>query len=197
MSERYPGGFISKTPPTITPPEGGEGGSASGMWNLADVLENEKAGTWPKKILSRSLFSIGSNNLGQLALNDRVTRSSPTQVGDTADAYNYARAQSQNHFFVRKDGTLWFSGQSDAGQAGVNDRVNRSSPVQVGSLTNWSKVGGGSRHCLAVKTDGTRLLFRLGLTLIGRSRGYFPKETLLALKPMAPFICGAKTTAAI
>lgn len=165
MSERYPGGIISKTPPTITGPTGGEGGSASGMWNLADVLENEKAGTWPAKILSRSLFMVGVNSSATLGLNDRVNKSSPVQLGDTADAYNSVRVSSQNSFFVRKDGTLWFSGANSNGQGGVNDVVNRSSPTQIGSLTNWSKVGGGPNHCIAVKTDGT--LWAWGLNNAG------------------------------
>ena len=34
MSDRYPGGLIRKTPPTITPPVDGEGGSAPGIWTL-------------------------------------------------------------------------------------------------------------------------------------------------------------------
>ena len=32
MSPRFKGGVVSATPPTITGPTGGEGGSASGVW---------------------------------------------------------------------------------------------------------------------------------------------------------------------
>ena len=64
MAERYPGGVISKTPPTITAPVDGEGGSASGMWTLDTVLEYEKAGAWPKPVLPRELYSWGRNNFG-------------------------------------------------------------------------------------------------------------------------------------
>ena len=48
-----------------------------------------------------------------------------------------------------------------AGQLGQNDRVNRSSPTQIGSGTDWSKqcVSAGSPasrpHCYAVKTNGS------------------------------------------
>ena len=36
-----------------------------------------------------------------------------------------------------------------------NDNLTRSSPVQVGSLTNWSDLSVSSNGCLALKTDGT------------------------------------------
>ena len=43
MSERYPGGIISKTAPTVTasPP------SAPGVWTLDQQAVYQKAGTWP------------------------------------------------------------------------------------------------------------------------------------------------------
>ena len=77
MSDRFPGGVISKTPPTVTGPTGGEGGSASGMWTLDTVLEYEKAGAWPKPLLPRELYAWGGNT----GDNTDVTRSSPVQFG--------------------------------------------------------------------------------------------------------------------
>jgi hypothetical protein len=40
----YPGGFITKTAPTLNP---ALGNAAPGVWRLNDVLKNIKAGTWP------------------------------------------------------------------------------------------------------------------------------------------------------
>ncbi|MFZ9218882.1 MAG: hypothetical protein ACO23F_05845, partial [Candidatus Limnocylindrus sp.] len=77
MAERYPGGVISKTPPTVTPPVAGEGGSASGMWTLDTVLEYEKAGAWPKPVLPRSLYAWGLNGNGQVGDGTIINRSSP------------------------------------------------------------------------------------------------------------------------
>ena len=37
--------------------------------------------------------------------------------------------------------TLWAWGQNSQGQLGQGDLVNRSSPTQVGSDTNWSSLG--------------------------------------------------------
>ena len=56
---------------------------------------------------------------------------------------------------IKTDGTLWVWGQNSQGQLGLGNRTLYSSPKQVGSLTNWSKVAGGSQHTYAIKTDGT------------------------------------------
>ena len=66
MSDRYPGGLIRKTPPTVVGPTDGEGGSAPGIWTLEEVAANEKAGTWPKPVLPKELYTWGDNNSGQL-----------------------------------------------------------------------------------------------------------------------------------
>ena len=52
-------------------------------------------------------------------------------------------------------GGLYVFGDNSYGQLGLGDRTNRSSPVQVGSLTNWKSVDSGSNHTVAIKTDGT------------------------------------------
>ena len=58
---------------------------------------------------------------------------------------------------TKTDGTFWSWGYNNFGQLGLGDIVHRSSPVQVGSLTNWSSVAqiGGQYQTLSIKTDGT------------------------------------------
>jgi alpha-tubulin suppressor-like RCC1 family protein len=57
---------------------------------------------------------------------------------------------------LKTDGTLWSWGQNNSGQLGNGDRLNTSSPVQVGGYTDdWSLVGAGSYHAMALKTNGT------------------------------------------
>lgn len=154
MAERFPGGVISKTPPTITAPVAGEGGSASGMWTLDTVLEYEKAGAWPKKVLPRELYAWGRNNSGQLGDGTVVDKSSPIQVGALT---NWAEISTgQRHVLsVKTDGTLWAWGYGNSGRLGNNSTDSQSSPIQVGALTNWSQVSGGKYTSSAVKTDGT------------------------------------------
>jgi alpha-tubulin suppressor-like RCC1 family protein len=44
---------------------------------------------------------------------------------------------------ISTSGSLWMWGINSAGQLGQNDSTNRSSPVQVGSLTTWLTVSAG------------------------------------------------------
>ena len=81
MANRFPGGVISKTPPTVVAPVDGEGGSASGVWTLDEVLGYQKAGAWPKGVLPRELYAWGTGTDGRLGLGDVDNRSSPVQVG--------------------------------------------------------------------------------------------------------------------
>jgi alpha-tubulin suppressor-like RCC1 family protein len=102
-----------------------------------------------------TLWSWGKNDLGQLGIGDVNDRSSPVQVGALT---NWARvAGGFNHIHaVKTDGTLWFWGSGGNGVSGLStSSAARSSPTQVGSLTNWAKVSGNQSTCNAVKTDGT------------------------------------------
>jgi alpha-tubulin suppressor-like RCC1 family protein len=155
VSQKYPGGIISKTAPVTVGPVDGEGGSAPGIWTLTQALELQKQNLWPKPVLPKELFSWGRNNEGSLGLGDTVYRSSPVQVGALTD---WAKITAGLTFgaAIKADGTLWSWGANANGQLGLGNVYNsRSSPVQVGSLTNWYEVSAGSTHCLATKTDGT------------------------------------------
>ena len=67
---------------------------------------------------------------------------------------------------IKTDGTLWSWGKNNTGQLGISNSPDRSSPVQVGALTTWSKIAGTgaiyrgfftyiSGFFSAIKTDGT------------------------------------------
>ena len=103
-----------------------------------------------------TLWSWGRNHNGQLGLNDGVDRSSPTQVGTGTD-WNLLCTSLYTTLAIKTNGTLWSWGSNSWGQLGLNSLSpsNRSSPVQVGSATNWSQVSGSWFSTLAIKTDGT------------------------------------------
>ena len=156
MGDRFPGGVISKTPPTVVAPVDGEGGSASGVWTLAEQLGLQKAGVWPQPILPRELYAWGSGGNGQLGDGTTVSKSSPVQVGALTDwAQVSAGGDTGTMSAVKLDGTLWAWGRNNNGNLGQNDTVNRSSPVQVGALTNWYEVSVGKDTVAATKSDGT------------------------------------------
>jgi alpha-tubulin suppressor-like RCC1 family protein len=165
MGERFPGGIISKTPPTVVAPVDGEGGSASGVWSLAEQLALQKAGSWPQKVLPKELYAWGSNNSGRLGLNDTTNRSSPVQVGALTDWAQVATG-GYHTACVKTNGTLFTWGLNNNGQLGLNDATNRSSPVQVGALTNWAQVSAGLFSTACVKTNGT--LFTWGSNFYGQ-----------------------------
>ena len=103
-----------------------------------------------------TLWSWGNGLNGRLGVNSTVTHSSPVQVGALTTWYQIA-VGDQFALATKTDGTLWSWGTNAAGQLGLGDAAgtNRSSPVQVGALTTWSKVAAGGYHSVATKTDGT------------------------------------------
>jgi alpha-tubulin suppressor-like RCC1 family protein len=106
-----------------------------------------------------SLWSWGANNDGQLGLNDRVYRSQPVQIGTDTDWTSVAASTGNYNsnlcaVAIKTNGTLWAWGGGNFGQLGNGNRIPRSSPVQIGALTTWSKVAAG-QTCAAIKTDSS------------------------------------------
>ena len=105
--------------------------------------------------IDSSLWGWGYNTNGQLGDGTNTGTSSPNQIGLLT---NWSTCQSGVSFSgtsaTKLDGSLWGWGTNSSGNIGVNDTIHRSSPVQVGSLTNWKRVLKDS-HTVALKTDGT------------------------------------------
>ena len=117
-----------------------------------------------------ALFSTGYNVNGELALNDTVNKSSPTQIGSST---NWSKIGVGGYFedtaapvaAIKTDGTLWGWGRNSFGQLGLGDSINRSSPTQIGALTNWSNISVSDSKIFAIKNDGT--LWGWGRGVIG------------------------------
>jgi len=80
---------------------------------------------------------------GETVMNDQY-HSSPVQLPGTD--WNYVDGGpifSDLKAATKTDGTLWVWGNNAQGQLGLNDRVNRSSPVQVAG-TQWSRLNVGN-----------------------------------------------------
>jgi alpha-tubulin suppressor-like RCC1 family protein len=100
---------------------------------------------------------------GSATTNGIATYSSPVQIGSLTDWAKISSSQASvsntisiiHHMAVKSNGTLWAWGYNGYGELGLNDRTHRSSPVQVGSLTDWKEVAVGDTHSIAVKTDGS------------------------------------------
>ena len=47
--------------------------------------------------------------------------------------------------------SVWAWGYNLYGQLGDGTTTHKSSPIQVGSLTNWAAIAGGNYHTIALK----------------------------------------------
>ena len=118
-----------------------------------------RAGRVSVAVVLKQHWSWGTNTTaaasGQIGLGDVTNRSSPVQVGALT---NWSSISGGNPTFataIKTDGTLWSWGSNSLGELGLGNVTARSSPVQVGALTAWSKVSSGFQCTVAIKTDGT------------------------------------------
>ena len=86
-----------------------------------------------------TLWTWGRNAFGNLGQNNLTSYSSPVQVGALTDWANVECYQGYT-IATKTDGTLWaVGGRNFAGELGLGTSdIGRSSPVQIGALTNWS-----------------------------------------------------------
>jgi alpha-tubulin suppressor-like RCC1 family protein len=90
-----------------------------------------------------TLWAWGNNGGGVLGQGDVINRSSPTQIGSDTDWEILPLQQRNAVHVIKSDGTLWAWGDNAYGKLGLGDQADRSSPVQVGSGTNWKATAGG------------------------------------------------------
>jgi alpha-tubulin suppressor-like RCC1 family protein len=56
---------------------------------------------------------------------------------------------------VKTNKSLWSWGLNNYGQLGLGNKINRTTPCQVGTALDWSIVAGGAAFSVAKKTNGT------------------------------------------
>jgi alpha-tubulin suppressor-like RCC1 family protein len=105
---------------------------------------------------SYTLFSWGGGAGLAQNIPTSVRISSPVQVpGTTWGSLANASWANESMAAIKTDGTLWAWGDNESGMLGQNSNVQYSSPVQVGSGTDWGRAAINQRNLLASKTDGT------------------------------------------
>jgi len=103
-----------------------------------------------------AIWSWGSGTNGSLGSGAIAHRSSPVQVGALTNWKKvYGGGDLGSTYAIKSGGNLWVWGYNSAGQLGTSNITNFSSPVQVGTLTDWSFVSPGEDHALFIKTDKT------------------------------------------
>ena len=103
-----------------------------------------------------TLWSWGSNNYGALGIGASDGECSPVQVGSLTDWSTVSSMGNHKSVLaIKTNGTLWAWGNNNKGQLGLGNTTNYSSPVQVGSLTDWSFHDHNYATGFGLKTDGT------------------------------------------
>ena len=102
-----------------------------------------------------SLWTWGFNMHGQLGDGTTTSRSSPVQIIQTGTniARNQIAAGGYHTIALRSNGSLWAWGFNTLGQLGDGTTINRHSPVQIGSDTDWAQTVAGVLHTIALKND--------------------------------------------
>jgi len=116
----------------------------------------EAHGSWANATKTDgTLWAWGANSNGQLGVNDTVHRSSPVQVPGTTWQTLLNGSIGGG---IKTDGTLWNWGGNSHGILGHNEspgsRPGYSSPVQMGTATNWQGGSCGGAVNFMFKTTG-------------------------------------------
>lgn len=115
-------------------------------------------------IKNGTLYGCGRNQAGQLGLGDTTDRTTWTEI--TGPNVTDVSTATYTTYFTKSDGTLW--GMGDAGGPNSNQAyliygnfTDQTSPVQVGSDTDWTGFAKGSNYYYGVvsikakKTNGS------------------------------------------
>ncbi len=128
-------------------------------WNGIDLdqifLKNDEGHLISAYLTSGNIYTWGDNQNGIFGNNETTDRSSPVQIGTQNDWISIATGTSNSIIALKENGTIWSWGGNEYGQLGQNDIINKSSPVQLGTDTNWKNVAMGVAQTFAIKTDGT------------------------------------------
>ena len=76
---------------------------------------------------------------GKLGTGNIESKAVMTQIGSDSN-WSSVFASSYSSFAIKTTGSLWVWGYNGRGNLGIGSTVNRSSPVQVGTGTDWSAV---------------------------------------------------------
>jgi alpha-tubulin suppressor-like RCC1 family protein len=113
-----------------------------------------------------TLWVWGDNVSGGLGDSTIIPKSSPIQIGSLTDWAFVVASNSQSTAAIKTNGTLWTWGSSFYGNLGNSSILSRSSPVQVGALTDWKILSCSSTNVSSVKVSGT--LWTWGLNTNGQ-----------------------------
>lgn len=106
-----------------------------------------------------TLWSWGFNSLGQLGTGNSPSselNNNPQQIGTST--WKHISAGLDFSMAIKTNGTLWAWGLNDDGQYGNGTVISSTTPIQIGTATNWRTIEIGYVHCLSKKIATDQLL---------------------------------------
>ena len=100
--------------------------------------------------------SFGANSNGQLGLNDTTSRLTPVQVWGISSSATAVACGGDHAAILLTDGTVRTFGYNGDGRLGLNDTVNRLTPVQVFGISSSAvAVACGYNYTAVLLANGT------------------------------------------
>ncbi len=102
-----------------------------------------------------TLWAWGFNGNGQIGSGNKIQSNIPIQIGTDTD-WTHVDAGLANSFAIKNNGTLWAWGLNFQGQLGIGTPgADTTSPIQVGTDSDWKQISCGGFQVLGMKTNGS------------------------------------------
>jgi alpha-tubulin suppressor-like RCC1 family protein len=107
-----------------------------------------------------TMLVTGNNDYGQLGLGDNIGRNTLTQINSDSDWVMSEGGKRNNPaamatIAIKTNGSLWSWGDNQFGQLGLGDTIERNTPTQIGTASDWSFIGGFFAQTVTIKTNGS------------------------------------------
>ena len=97
------------------------------------------------------VYSFGSNNFGQLGINNFINRDTPISVMNNIVQVS---AGGTHSLLLDAEGNVWSFGSNQFGQLGLGDIQYKNTPTLIPQLTDIIYISAGRYHSLAVNSSG-------------------------------------------
>lgn len=122
------------------------------MANLQDIFSNGPSNV--ALSYGKGTYAWGNNARGILGDGSITSKSSPISIGNITINWRVISIGTTHGAGIRTNGTLWTWGDATSGALGKgSSTVHYSSPVQVGSATNWTDVSCGDAFTIAINSS--------------------------------------------
>ena len=109
-----------------------------------------------RTVLTGQRWAGVDNDQGETGNGNTNNVATLAQLGDLETWTNKETCGAPNNrVVVISTGAMWAWGQNNSGCLGLGDSTRRTSPVQVGTDTDWQEAGVTAGSGMAIKTNGT------------------------------------------